>query len=75
VGWLASLVMRTDAQMGVVANVVVRILGSLLGRWLAAVMGFAVTGGVAAWILSIVGAVLPIAILQAFGAFGRAPVR
>ena len=52
-GWLASLVMRTDAQMGVVANVVVRILGSLLGRWLAA----------------IVGAVLPIAILQAFGAF------
>ena len=75
VGWLASIVMRTNAQMGVVANVIVGILGSLLGRWLAAVMGLAVGGGVAAWIVSIVGAVLLIAILQAFGVFGRATVR
>lgn len=75
VGWLASIVMRTNAQMGVVANVVVGILGSLLGRWLAAVMGLAVAGGVGAWIVSIVGAVLLIAILQAFGVFGRATVR
>ncbi len=75
VGWLASIIMRTNAQMGVVANVIVGILGSLLGRWLAGVMGLAVTGGVAAWIVSIVGAVLLIAILQAFGVFGREPIR
>jgi uncharacterized membrane protein YeaQ/YmgE (transglycosylase-associated protein family) len=75
VGWLASIVMRTNAQMGVLANVLVGILGSLLGRWLAAAMGLGVTGSVASWVVSIVGAVLLIAILQAFGVFGRAPVR
>jgi len=34
VGWLASLVMRTDAQQGIVLNIVVGIIGALLGGWL-----------------------------------------
>jgi uncharacterized membrane protein YeaQ/YmgE (transglycosylase-associated protein family) len=34
IGWLASLVMRTDARQGVVLNVVVGIVGALLGGWL-----------------------------------------
>ncbi len=33
-GWLASLVMKTDAQQGVFLNVVVGIVGALLGGWL-----------------------------------------
>ncbi|HEU4620817.1 MAG TPA: GlsB/YeaQ/YmgE family stress response membrane protein [Burkholderiaceae bacterium] len=33
-GWLASLVMRTDAQQGLVLNIVVGIVGALLGGWL-----------------------------------------
>ena len=36
IGWLASMVMRTDAQQGVVLNVVVGIVGSMLGGWLIA---------------------------------------
>ena len=35
-GWLASLVMKTDAQQGLVLNVVVGIVGALLGGWLLA---------------------------------------
>lgn len=35
-GWLASLVMRTDAQQGMLLNVVVGIIGALLGGWLLA---------------------------------------
>lgn len=31
VGWLASLVMRTDAQQGIVLNIVVGIVGAFLG--------------------------------------------
>ena len=31
VGWLASMIMNTDAQMGAVSNIVVGIVGSLLG--------------------------------------------
>ena len=34
IGWLASLVMRTDARQGVVLNVIVGIIGALLGGWL-----------------------------------------
>ena len=36
IGWLASLVMRTDAQQGMLLNVVVGIIGALLGGWLLA---------------------------------------
>ena len=35
-GWLASLVMRTDAQQGLLLNIIVGIVGSLLGGWLLA---------------------------------------
>ncbi|MCG6919929.1 MAG: GlsB/YeaQ/YmgE family stress response membrane protein, partial [Acidobacteria bacterium] len=35
IGWLASMVMKTSAQMGILANVVVGIIGSSLGFWLA----------------------------------------
>lgn len=33
-GWLASLVMKTDAQQGLFLNIVVGIVGALLGGWL-----------------------------------------
>lgn len=35
-GWLASIVMRTDAQQGLLLNVVVGIVGALLSGWLLA---------------------------------------
>ena len=34
VGWVASLIMRTDAQQGVLLNIVVGIVGAFLGGWL-----------------------------------------
>jgi len=34
IGWLASLVMKTDAQQGVLLNVVVGVIGAMLGGWL-----------------------------------------
>ena len=38
IGWLASLVMKTDAQMGILANILVGIIGSFIGHWLAGAM-------------------------------------
>jgi uncharacterized membrane protein YeaQ/YmgE (transglycosylase-associated protein family) len=35
-GWLASLVMKTDAEQGTILNIVVGIVGALLGGWLLA---------------------------------------
>ncbi len=34
IGWIASLVVGTDAQQGVLLNVVVGIVGAMLGGWL-----------------------------------------
>lgn len=42
IGWLASMVMNRDASMGVVANVIVGCVGSILGRFL---LGFFGIGG------------------------------
>ncbi len=33
-GWLASIVMRTDAQQGIFLNIIVGVVGSILGRFL-----------------------------------------
>lgn len=64
VGWLASLIMKTDKQMGILANIVVGIVGSWLGFWLAGVLGFAAYGNVANWVVRIAGAAVLIAILK-----------
>ena len=69
IGWLASLIMKTDAQMGIIANIVVGIVGSALGHFLAGVIGMAAYGAAARLIVSVVGAVLLIAILRALGLF------
>ena len=33
-GWLASLIMKTDGQQGVFLNIVVGLIGALIGGWL-----------------------------------------
>jgi uncharacterized membrane protein YeaQ/YmgE (transglycosylase-associated protein family) len=69
VGWLASMVMKTNAQMGLIANVVVGIVGSALGFWLAGVLGLGASGAIAQWLVSIAGAAILIAILKALNIF------
>jgi uncharacterized membrane protein YeaQ/YmgE (transglycosylase-associated protein family) len=34
IGWVASMIMKTDAQQGLMLNVIVGIVGALLGGWL-----------------------------------------
>jgi uncharacterized membrane protein YeaQ/YmgE (transglycosylase-associated protein family) len=68
IGWLASIIMKTNAQMGLLANVVIGIVGAVLGGWLASLLGVG-TAFVPAVIFSIIGAVILIAVLRAFGVF------
>jgi uncharacterized membrane protein YeaQ/YmgE (transglycosylase-associated protein family) len=68
IGWLASLVMKTDAQMGVIANVIVGIIGAALGGWLAGQLGIA-TSGAMTYVVAVAGAALLIVILRALGVF------
>lgn len=71
VGWLASIVMKTNAQMGWIANVLVGVVGSLLGYWLAGLVGIAATDGILRFVVAIAGAVLLIFILRKLGVFGK----
>jgi uncharacterized membrane protein YeaQ/YmgE (transglycosylase-associated protein family) len=68
VGWLASLIMKTNAQMGLIANIVVGIVGSLLGFWIAGQLGLG-GGAIVGWLIAIGGAVLLILILKALNIF------
>lgn len=75
VGWLSSMVMGTNRQMGVIANVLVGILGSFVGFALAGAMGIGADGALGRWIISIAGASLLIALLNVLGVFGRPATR
>jgi uncharacterized membrane protein YeaQ/YmgE (transglycosylase-associated protein family) len=72
VGWLASIVMKTNAQMGLIANVLVGIVGSVVGYWIAGQLGMAPEGGFVGFLIAIGGAVLLIFILQKLGIFKKA---
>ena len=69
VGWLASIVMKTNAQMGLLANVIVGIVGSALGFWLAAQLGIGAAGSIARWLVAVAGAAVLIVILKVLGIF------
>lgn len=59
-GWLASLVMHTDASQGIVLNIVVGIVGAFLGGFLFSLLGAApVTGfNIYSILVATVGAVV-----------------
>jgi uncharacterized membrane protein YeaQ/YmgE (transglycosylase-associated protein family) len=71
VGWLASLVMKSDAQMGMIANIVVGIAGSFLGMFLAGLIGIAAENSIVRFGVSLAGAALLIFLLRALGIFGK----
>ena len=67
VGWLASIIMRTDAQQGVLLNIAVGIIGAviggvILGRGNINNSGLTVT----TFLVSLVGAVILLAIVNLF---------
>jgi uncharacterized membrane protein YeaQ/YmgE (transglycosylase-associated protein family) len=71
IGWLASMVMRTDAQQGVILNVVVGIVGALLGGWLISPFVGVLTinqdaFSLPAMLVSLVGAIILLGIVNLF---------
>jgi uncharacterized membrane protein YeaQ/YmgE (transglycosylase-associated protein family) len=72
IGWLASIVMRTDAQQGIFLNIIVGIIGSLLGSFLLGglfgangnILNNALDGGVL--LAAFVGALILLAVVNLF---------
>jgi uncharacterized membrane protein YeaQ/YmgE (transglycosylase-associated protein family) len=71
VGWLASIIMKTNEQMGLIANVLVGVVGAALGFWIAGLLGVDATGGFVRFLVALVGAVLLIFILSKLGLFKK----
>lgn len=44
-GWIASKIMHTDEQQGILLNIVVGVVGGLLGGFLLSLLGVDVAGG------------------------------
>jgi uncharacterized membrane protein YeaQ/YmgE (transglycosylase-associated protein family) len=71
IGWVASMIMKTDAQQGVILNVVVGIVGSMLGGWfIAPLLGSGTVNSndfsVMGLLSSLIGAVILLAIVNLF---------
>ena len=69
IGWLAGLIMKVQSQMGIIANIIVGIVGSGLGHYLAGIIGLEAYGIIARIAVGVGGAVLLIVILRALGIF------
>jgi uncharacterized membrane protein YeaQ/YmgE (transglycosylase-associated protein family) len=71
IGWVASLIMRTDGQQGIFLNIVVGIIGAALAGWLISpLVGVGTINqgsfSVGALIVSLLGAVVLLAIVNLF---------
>lgn len=69
IGWIASIMLRTDRQQGVLLNVVVGIVGAMLGGWLISpLVGVGTINqnqfSIGALTVSLTGAVLLLAIVN-----------
>jgi len=70
VGWLASIVMRTDAQQGILLNVGVgMVCGALGGFFVSPMLGIGTINqgiSIATFLVSLVGAIILLAIVNLF---------
>lgn len=71
IGWVASMVMKTDAQQGMILNVVVGIVGAFIGGWLISpLLGVPTINqnafSIGSLLVSLLGAIILLAIVNLF---------
>jgi len=71
IGWIASMIMRTDAQQGTLLNIIVGIIGAFLaGMFLSPLFGVSTINqnnfSIASLLVSLLGAVILLAIVNLF---------
>lgn len=67
VGWIASMIMKTDAEQGALLNIVVGIVGAVIGGWIMSFFGQTGTTGFNfySFVVALLGAIVLIAIVKA----------
>jgi uncharacterized membrane protein YeaQ/YmgE (transglycosylase-associated protein family) len=68
VGWIASMIMKTNAQQGILANIVVGIVGALLGGFVASALGIGAVSGfnLSSFLVALLGAVALLWLVKMF---------
>ena len=68
VGWVASMVMGTNARQGIVLNIIVGVIGAVIGGWIMGAIGEGGVGGftIYSFLVALLGACVLIAIVRAF---------
>lgn len=66
-GWIASIIMRTNAEQGAIANIIVGIIGAVIGGFLMQLLGASGVSGFNLYslLVAIGGAVILLAIYRA----------
>ena len=67
-GWVASMIMKTDGSMGLLLNIVVGVVGAIIGNLLLPVLGVSGTTGFSIWsfVVALVGALILLFIVKLF---------
>ena len=68
IGWIASMIMKTNASMGAIANIICGLVGAFVGGFISGLLGFGklVAGfSVPQLLFGVIGACIVIAIYKA----------
>lgn len=67
-GWIASKIMNTDAEQGIIANIFVGIVGALIGGFVFSTLGGEdITGfNIYSLLVAVIGSVILLTVLKAF---------
>ncbi|MBN1471519.1 MAG: GlsB/YeaQ/YmgE family stress response membrane protein [Syntrophaceae bacterium] len=65
VGWLAGMITRGQG-FGIPVNILIGIVGAILGGWLSRVIGISIGGSVTVFLMAIVGAVILVILTRFF---------
>ncbi len=77
IGWIASIIMKTNAQMGALANIVCGLIGAVVGRFIASLLRLSPPGtnfSIMGLLFGVIGACIVIAIYKAVTGGARTAV-
>lgn len=63
-GWLASVLFKGKGS-GLIVNIVIGIIGSILGGWVLGILGLVAHGTIGSFVTAVVGAIVLLAVVRA----------